>query len=336
LSKIADLSQYSTAAAVQDVEEIRQALGHDQIIVRGGSYGSRAALAYIKMFGQHVSRAVLTGVFPFENRVALDVVEDQRDALDAVFADCARDEACKAAYPDPREDFNVVRQRLRDEPAKVTIKHPDTGQPEVVNLTDRRFGIIIANRLGSIESGRTIPLMLKQARAGDFVQMVQGLFPRRLDDGKAPTAATGPTGYAWGLYHSVVCTEDIARYSMRDIERATSRGIGGAEHALEKQVVCKKWPKTDLPPDYFQPFRSRVPTLLISGDLDPVTPARWGEVARQSLPNSVHLIVPAAHSFPRVPCMGIIAQQFMRTGDVKNLDSSCIAKMTRPPFALPK
>lgn len=329
LSRTADLTQYSTAAAVQDLDEVREALGHDNIVVRGGSYGSRAAIAYIKMFGEHVSRAILTGVFPFENRASLDVMEDQRNALDAVFADCARDPECKVAYPDPQQDMNVVRQRLRQQPAKVTAKNPDTGQSEVVEYTDRMFGGAIVNRLGSIEAGRTIPLILQRARAGDFAQLVQGA--------SSPSSPKmGPSGYAWGLYHSVLCTEDVARSSLRDIERGSSRAVASVEAAYERQIVCKNWPKTNLPANYFQPFRSTVPTLLISGDLDPVTPPKWAEVARRSLPNSVHLIVPAAHSFPRVACMGVIGQQFMRTGDVKNLDSSCISTMTRPPFAMPK
>ncbi len=329
LSKTADLSQYSTAASVQDVDEVREALGHDKIIVRGGSYGSRAAIAYIKMFGEHVSRAILTGVFPFENRASLDVMEDQRNALDAVFADCARDPVCKAAYPNSQEDMNLVRQSLRQQPAKVTVKNPGTGQPEVVEYTDRMFAGAIVNRLGSIEAGRTIPLVLKRARAGDFSQLVGG-------SSSPSTPKYGPKGYAWGLYHSVLCTEDVGRISLRDIERGSSRAAASVEGAYERQIVCKNWPKTNLPADYFKPFRSTVPTLLISGDLDPVTPPKWAEVARRSFPNSVHLIVPAAHSFPRVACMGAIGQQFMRTGDVKNLDSSCIAKMTKPPFAMPK
>lgn len=329
LSKTADLTQYSTAAVAQDVDEIRQTLGHDKIIVRGGSYGSRTAITYIKMFGQRVSRAILTGVFPFENRASLNVMEDQRNALDAVFADCARDPECHAAYPNPQEDMNIVRQRLRQEPARVTVKNPAAGQAEVVEYTDRMFGTAIVNRLGSIEAGRTIPLVLKRARAGDFSPLVQGA-------SSTSNPKNGPRGYAWGLYHSVICTEDVARISLRDIERGASRAIASVEQAYERQIVCKNWPKTNLPADHFQPFRSPVPTLMISGDLDPVTPPRWAEVARRSFPNSLHLIVPAAHSFPRVPCMGVIGQQFMRTGDVQNLDSSCIAKMTRPPFAMPK
>jgi pimeloyl-ACP methyl ester carboxylesterase len=329
LSKTADLTQYSTAAAVQDVDEVREALGHDKIIVRGGSYGSRAAIAYMKMFDEHVSRAILTGVFPFENRASLDVLEDQRNALEGVFADCAKDPACKAAYPNPQDDMDVVRQRLRTQPVKVAVKNPDTGQPGAVEYTDRMFMNVIVNRLGSIEGGRTIPLVLKKTRAGDFSQLVQPA-------SSSGNSSNGPKGYAWGLYHSVLCSEDVARISLRDIERGSSRAIASVEQAYERQVICKDWPKTDLPPTYFEPFRSPVPTLLISGYLDPVTPPKWAEVARRSFPNSVHLIVPAAHSFPRVPCMGAIGQQFMRTGDVKNLDSSCIAKMTRPPFALPK
>jgi pimeloyl-ACP methyl ester carboxylesterase len=310
------------------VDEIREALGHGKIIVRGGSYGSRVAIAYIKMFGQHVSRAILTGVFPFENRGSLNVGEDQRNALDAVLAECARDAACKAAYPNPQEDFDVVRQRLRREPAKVTIKHPDTGQPAEWILTDRRFGQAIANRLGSLEAGRTIPSLLKRARAGDLQELAQGMAPKK--------EAASPTGYAWGLYNNVVCSEDIGRTSMGDIERETARAFSSVEQAYQNQIVCKNWPKTDLPAGYFEPFRSNVPTLLISGDIDPVTPPRWGEVARRSFPNSLHLIVPAAHSFPRVPCMGSIGQQFMRTGDVKTLDTSCISKMTKPPFVMPR
>jgi pimeloyl-ACP methyl ester carboxylesterase len=326
LSRKADLSQYSTAATVQDVDEIRRALGHDNIILRGGSYGSRAAIAYIKMFGRHVSRAVLTGVFPFENRAPIDAIDDQRNALAAVFADCAIDKACHAAFPDPQEDFDIVRQRLRREPAMVAIKNPDTGQPETVLLTDRKFGYAIAARLGSIESGRTIPQVLKRARAGDFGNLVQPMVA-------PPSHEGGSKGNAWGLYYSVTCSEDVARTPLGDIERAAARAISGVEQTYEMQIICKNWPRTTLPTDYFKPFRSNVPVLLISGDMDPVTPPRWGEMARRSFPNSVHLVVPAAHSFPRDRCMAAIGEQFMRTGNVKTLDARCIDQMTKPAFA---
>ena len=322
LQKVADLSQYSTPNFLRDMDDVRGALGYDKIILRGGSYGSRAAIAYIKMFEPRVRMAILTGLAPFENRLDLYTPQATQLAIEALFADCAADPTCKAAYPDLLEDLAEVRKRLQQQPAKVQVKHPRTGATQEVVLTERWFSRLLAERLEDLGESRKIPWLLQRARAGDFTDLAQ----ERL-------AGSGQ-GKARGLRAAVLCTEDTARIGMEELERETSRTFSD-RGMHESLYLCAKWTETDLPRDYFQPFRSSVPTLLISGDRDPLTPPRWGEVTRASLPNSLHLVVPAAHSFPRHPCMRTIGQQFLRSGKVEALDTSCISSIPKPPFVLP-
>ena len=317
-----DLSQYSTPNFLQDVNDVRAALGHERIILRGGSYGSRAALAFIKMFEPHVGMAVLSGLAPFENRLDLNTPRDTQAALSALFADCAADAACSAAYPNPAEDLSEVRMRLQQRPATVRVTHPTTGATEEIVLSDRWFTRLLAARLHELSEARKIPWLLQRARAGDFADLTAG----RL--------AEGGEGRARVLRASVLCTEDVGRIQLAELERETA-GMLSDLGMPDSMYLCARWPQTALPPDYFQPFRSNVPTLLLSGDRDPLTAARWGEVAQRSLPNSVHVILPVAHSYRPDHCIGSIGTQFLQTGSVDGLDTSCVSSMPRPPFYVP-
>jgi pimeloyl-ACP methyl ester carboxylesterase len=98
--------------------------------------------------------------------------------------------------------------------------------------------------------------------------------------------------------------------------------------------ACAQWPRTRLPASYYRAFRSNVPTLLVSGNLDPVTPPHWGEEARRSLPNSIHVVLPGGHAEGN-ECLEGIAGRVFRTGTVKGVDTSCVTALHNPPFVLP-
>src|SRR5690606_22255114 len=87
LEKKADLTKYVTSIAADDVDEVRARLGYDKVIVWGGSYGTRAAMEYMRRHGDHVSGAILDGVFPFESRDPLSYAHDAQKALERIFAD---------------------------------------------------------------------------------------------------------------------------------------------------------------------------------------------------------------------------------------------------------
>ena len=101
LEKVADLKLYSTPIAMDDLDEVRAALGYDKINLYGGSYGSTAALAYLRQYPQRVRTATVAGVAPPDMKLPLPFGKGVQKALEHVFADCAADEKCRAAFPAP-------------------------------------------------------------------------------------------------------------------------------------------------------------------------------------------------------------------------------------------
>ncbi len=78
-----------------------------------------------------------------------------------------------------------------------------------------------------------------------------------------------------------------------------------------------------------------VPVLLLSGTHDPVTPPRWGAEAASHLPNSLHVVVPAAHGV-NVPRVTRLQREFLDQASVEKLDTSFVADLRPPKLHLPR
>jgi len=325
LAPSADLTQYTTPKAMQDLDELREALGYERIILEGGSYGTRAAIAYIRMFGPRVRAAMLSSLAPLENRAPLYHAAAAQRAFEQVADQCAADSACRAGFPDVRGDLAAVLARLRTAPARVTVPHPVTSAPTEVSIGASAFADALRVFLYSGESSRQVPLLLSQARAGDLAPFARA----------ALQSSRGlANGVRMGLLLSVTCSEDVHRIRPEEIERETAGSFIGDLRVRGQIAACSVWPRGDVPADYYRPFRSNVPVLLVSGNLDPVTPPHWGEVAKRSFVNAVHVVMPGGH-VPGGPCTDRIARQLYRSGSTTGLDTSCVAAERLPPFALP-
>lgn len=319
LATRADLTQYTTSIAMQDADEIRRALGYDKINVYGGSYGSRAAMVYTKLFGEHVRTQYLSGAAPLEARMPLYFAWSAQRALNAIVEACMADSKCKDAYPDPVADLAAVRQRLKRGPARLQVTHPVTRQPVDVTLSEWGFVTSIRSKLYSADDPAVLASALRRARQGDFKELVE--------DWIRATRSTA-NSFASGMNAAVVCNEDVARISRRKAERGTVGSFLGSAQLMGHLDFCQAWPKAEYPPNFFAPFISNVPTLVTSGKYDPVTPPHWGEVARASFPNSLHIIASVGHSnFEETGCLAQISSEFLRTGSVEDLSLDC----ARPP-----
>src|SRR5262249_39117674 len=60
----ADPRQYVTSVAMEDLDEVLGKLGYAKVNLWGGSYGTRAALEYLRRHGDHVRTITLDGVAP--------------------------------------------------------------------------------------------------------------------------------------------------------------------------------------------------------------------------------------------------------------------------------
>jgi len=319
-----DLSQYSTAAMVEDLDEVRRALGYDQINLEGGSFGTYAALMYIRAHGRHVRAAYLFSLVTLGNRVPLHHAEGAQRALDRLFEQCAADVACHRAYPRLRTDFATVLARLREGPVEARVRHPVTGASTAIALTERAFTDAVRVMMYSGELGRGVPSLIAQASGGRFDQLAEAVIDANRGFYNAPL----------GLYYAVTCNEFVNRIRPGDVAPATRGSYAGDARVRDQMKSCAAWPKTALPGDWFEPFRSNVPALLVSGDTDPASPPRWGEEVHAFLPNSRHLVIPGGH-VPVNACTGAIAHAMFRTGSTQGLDLGCVLDLRHAPFKLP-
>ncbi|MCJ7580736.1 MAG: alpha/beta hydrolase [Candidatus Aminicenantes bacterium] len=314
LQKKFDLTLYSTCLAADDLNDLRLALEYDKINLTGGSYGTRAALVYMRRHPETVRSAILNGVLPLANKNPLFHSSSAQEAIQLLLDGCFGDPACRFAFPNLEEEFLTVLERLDEEPADVLIDHPVTEERVLVNLDRVSFTEALRTMLYSYDRNRQVPYLIHQAFLGDY----------------EPFAATAiqsnrniRRSLALGMLLSVTCGEDLSRVNDEEIVRFTQGTYLGANRIRQQMAVCEFWPKSNIPDSFGDPVEVDVPTLLLSGTMDPVTPPIWGTEAASHLPNGLHIVVPGAHGVGG-DCIRLIEKQFLESGSIENLDISCI------------
>ena len=326
LSKHADVAYYTTSVAVQDLDRVRAALGYERINLYGGSYGTRVAEHYLRRFPQRTRSVMLDGVMAPEQALGPDTAIDAENALQSVFARCARDAACKKRFGDLAETYRALRTSLEAKPVSVSLSDPTTGAPTKVEFGAPHLAVVLRLSTYNSEQAALLPLAVDLAqRAGDFAPLA-GQFlmtVRKLGD-----------VIAYGMHNAVVCTEDVPFYKPENIDRAKLQATFMGTSQLDAlQSICKDWPRGPIDADLHAPLESDVPVLLLSGGNDPVTPAANGERTRAGLTRSLHLVLPdLGHGQIGAPCMDRVMSDFVSLGTVDGLDTSCTTRAKPMPF----
>lgn len=328
LSRRADLTQYHTEAIADDLADVLTALGYQRVNLYGVSGGTRQAFVFASRYPARVRTLTLAGVVPPGFRLPLHYAQDFDRSMSLLAADCARDPACHAAYPDTRGELAAVLAKLERAPALVPVQVPGR-LLDTARVTRGIFAEQIRSMLYSRNQAAMVPYVVHRAAAGDFLPFVDPLVP-------GLGAPPGGDGIAMGHYLSVTCSEDVDR--IRESERAAAaRGTQLGDYRVQQQVdACKLWPHARLPEAHFAFRTLDIPALLISGDADPVTPPRWADSLMRYLPKARHLVFPTGWHVPfGTPCAAGLTTRFILAGDARGLDFSCAASLTRPPFKLP-
>jgi pimeloyl-ACP methyl ester carboxylesterase len=124
LEKSADLKLYTTPVAMDDLDEVRAALGYAQINLYGASYGTLAALQYLRQHPAQVRSLTLAGVATPETKMPLHFAKGAQEAMEKLIADCATDETCRAAFPQFKTELAAVLARLDKGAVSFAMRHP--------------------------------------------------------------------------------------------------------------------------------------------------------------------------------------------------------------------
>lgn len=309
LESSADLTKYGTREAVADLDDVRAALGYDKIDLFGLSYGTTVALRYLATHPERARAAVLMGVSPASaTPPKFHAIAGDR-AIRLLFERCRADPACSASF-DPSGDVERIRARLRS----------TEGAP-----SEEIFFEKLRTLMYQPSGARRIPFIMDHAAAGDLAPFYEATRPQ------------GPRLYADGMFLSVICSEAMALMDVAAATEAAQATIFGDYRLRRQQEACAEWPIAEVGVDYLQPVLSDAPVLLISGELDPVTPPSLADEAARTLPNSKHVVIPeSGHIFDGMSgidtCLDPLILSYLDSGDIEAVSASCVATMRPPAF----
>ncbi|HEX6719887.1 MAG TPA: alpha/beta fold hydrolase [Pyrinomonadaceae bacterium] len=326
----ADLTLYTTTIAADDLEEVREALGYERLNLFGASYGTRAALTYLKRYPQHVRTATLQGVSPADHFMPSDFPQQTERALQGVLSECVADKACNEAFPNIKDEAKaVLTQLVKGGPVEVDVQKPHTSERGKVRLSRDLVAEAIRYMLYSPPSAGKVPLLLHLAAQGNFGPLAHAALEYRIN-----LVGTGSNG----MYLSITCAEDLPWIKPGEGERLAQNTFLGDYRLRQQREACALWPRATIERDYQQPVKSDVPVLIVTGEWDPVTPPANGERVSKTLTNSLHIVVPhgahGLHGLEGMSCVDHIMMGFIERGTTNGIDTACVKNIRRQGFAL--
>lgn len=320
LADKADPRHYTTSDAVRDLEDLRVALGSPRFDLVGVSYGTRVAQQYHKRHPDAVRSIVLDSSAPNELVLGAEFARNLDDALKAQFAKCAANADCARAFPDPYASVRQLRDALQAQPRSVRYPDPVTFEPAEQRVDG--FGIVGLVRMYaySPETAALIPLSVQQALADNYAPMMGQL--KLMTDGIGELAGSG-------MQLSVICAEDADRFVADPADADT---VLGPLLVDVLRAQCAIWPRGERPADFTAPASGATPTLILAGELDPVTPPRYGEQILATLDNA-RLIVARGqgHNVIGRGCLPKLVGEFIDRRNPKTLDIACAEQLGPTP-----
>lgn len=327
LAKTSDLSAYGTDAAADDLEAVRQRLGFHKVIAIGGSYGTTAALVYMRRYPNAVQSALLIGVAPTFFKIPLPQLQAGQRALDDLERSCARDAICHAHFPEFLTEFyRVLAQSTTGIP--VSYRDTRTGEDVRAILSRPVFADTVRLLLYAPQNAALVPLLIHEAARGNTTPLAKAIAAY------AQAVFGGTVGeQAMGDNFSVNCQEGVAFITPAEAERESKNTFMAGSILDARQASCAIWNVRRPDPSFIEPVRSSVPVLMISGADDPATDRRYATRQLAYLSHGRQIIVPNGGHSNDDPCLEGLEVRFVQTSSTATLDAGCVKRFSRPPFA---
>ncbi len=322
-----DPAFFTTSIAVRDLEAVREALGYGPLNVYGVSYGSRVAQHYARRFPGSTRTIILDGVVPPTLPLGPDIAIQAQKAIDSIFDRCEADPACADAFPGVRETFHSLQEQLAAEPVEVKLADPVTGELETGRFGNMQLAAAVRLLAYHPNTIALIPLFIHEAGQGNF-QPLAAQF--------VMTTKSLAESLAAGMHNSIMCAEDVLRYGEDDLDRAgLEASYLGPALVDSMQTVCTIWPKGPVDDDLGDNLDTDIPTLLLSGSADPITPPEYASLAAVDLEQAWLLTgKDQGHGQLAIGCMPEIVAGFVNAARLEDGAADCFNESYVMPFFL--
>ncbi|MGY1857482.1 alpha/beta hydrolase [Modestobacter sp. SYSU DS0290] len=325
-----DFADYDSAASAADLDDLRRALGHEQWNLYGVSYGTRLAQTAMRDHPEGIRAVVLDASYPIDVDLYEETPGNAARAIEALFAACAADAGCAERHPDLEQTVTDLVAQLDAAPASVTVLDPTTGERVQSPLDGAGFAGFLFQSMYSTELIPFLPEVVEAAANGEFgtIGLLLSAFTQQLDL------------VSVGQQLAVQCEEEV---SFSDPDAVAD---AAAEHPLVESFfastptmgpgifdVCATWGAGEPGEGEDEALTSDLPTLVLAGELDPITPPRWGEQVAEGLSSSVLVEFPATGhgSVGTHECAAQLTRDFLADPDSEP-DTSCVDDVEVPAF----
>lgn len=303
-----DILTYNSVEAAHDLELLRKTLGYEKWNIRGHSYGSRFGMTLLQQYPSSVRSAVLSGLVPLFNFSDRKTVNLSR-SLRLVFDKCEADPDCNEAFPSLKTDFNRLMNRLENDP----IPAPDFVTTSLSGDTYFITANMVLNGLFDLLYGKkgieVVPLMIHHlAKGNDWI--VQSMSVSMANEFSAMKNDV----------NLIIKNNDAERDPDFRSSMVPDELTELISHFLQGQYAYNLdsyWPvirgTKQLPREVWK--QTGIPVLLISGELDPVTPPGNADSMSEYFFNGVHHVISGSGHYPHTDA-GIDFSPFIDNPDI--------------------
>jgi pimeloyl-ACP methyl ester carboxylesterase len=327
-----DLGAYNTTENAADFADLRVALGIAEWNVFGDSYGTNLAMTLMRQHPQGIRSVTLDSVEPPEVVTAGSFAPNAREGFDRLFRACTEQPQCWPRHPGIAQTFTKLVRRLEAHPVEAQVTPPTGGAAVKVVLDGGALVNWLIDEAFHTPDYRDIPTWIAELANGD---------PSKIASSRAaPVLATPPGALGYGLALGVGCAEwvpyeqgSVLSIGRRAFPAYPDSVLAPALHVSYLADYCRVWPVPKAPAEQRAATPSTIPTLLLSGSFDGITPTSWAQIAARTLPNSTAVDFPGIGHFVTLesPCAQQVFASFLATPSAPN--TACVAAVKPPTFA---
>ncbi len=316
---------YTSSAAVADLEAVRVALHVPAIDLYAVSYGTRVAELYMRRYPKAVHAVILDGVTYPEQAIGAETPMDGQHALDLIIKRCQDSQECAAAFPELQQDLDGLLRQFGPQKSMLTVDDPNSGLPLKIEFNRGTLNASLRFLSYSATQASLLPTLIHHAAHGGLGNLATQTIM---------TARQVGDQLAGGMQNSVICSEDQPLFAAAGLDRAAlSRTYQGSDQLDALEEICKLWPRGLVDADLHSPLSSDIPTLLLSGEADPVTPPADAERAARGLAHHRHLILSGeGHGQVATGCVPRLLAEFLDAAAPEKLDATCLKRHVPAPF----
>ena len=295
ISEGVDLGAYHSAAMAADVNDLRSALGYDRVNLFAISYGTRTAQTVMRDYPDILRSVVLDSVVPIEADLFISNAANAEIGLEVIYQYCGEDAICDKAYPDLPAVVDELSEAIDKDPITIKVRHLVKNIEYEVFVNRSVLGWGLVESLYNYETAIYLPMLIYETYLKE--------------DDRFQTLATALEIYllygdysSEGQRNSILCSDEGSFTSLENVleNNAEIQSAIAEYYNNEAEItyrVCEEWGAKTADPIENKPVISDIPTMILAGEYDPVTPPSYGRLVAENLNNSQLIEFPGLGHF---------------------------------------